>query len=758
MKWYKAASMMALSAGLFHTPALGQNLLTPIPSPALNFMTAPVPTAEAPANPLVRQERRTLRDLSITSPMQLRGLTDLQGVVFGIREDEVVTAGKLVIDGAFSPSLIPEFSQLAITLNDQPVGSLRPTPGSDRFTRMEFPLDPLHFVEMNRLNFRFSGQYTRECNDPLSGLLWTTVSNLSSIELTVTKLPMTPDLARLPAPFLDMRDLHKPLILPVVLPDPQPDQVRAAVIASSWFAAEANTRRAEFPVFSALPPRGNAMVIAVGGVPQWNIPAFDRPTLSIMTHPQDPAASVLVVGGRTPQEAAIAAQALAVAHQGLSGPQSVVETPNLAQRVPYDAPRWIPTHRPVRFGELASSDQLQANGYVPGPVAIPFRTAPDLYTWKNSAIPVNVRFRAPPGPITDLAVSRMDVAINDVYLKSAPLKEYSSGWGFEWLRRQLARNSPDITETTADIPVYNVIGQNNLQLRFDMRPLHRGDCVAIPADIRSSVDPDSTIDLSQVKRHAVLPNLGFFANSGYPFTRMADFSETMLVMPHQPTPTELSGILNTIGRLSSLVGHPATKISVSGPSGMETNLDKDIMVFGSATRQPALQSLLTNAPIRAEGNRLQLSLPEGFESFKQRFMETQISAQRRQLTTVINTAGGAGHGMMIGGESPLHADRSVVALTGTSPESADAMVNALFDPSLVGKVQGDVAVLTSQKVEAFRVGPSYEVGSLPIWYWPQAYLQGNPFGILVFLGIAVLVMTPPVYFVLRRRVRHRLGQ
>ena len=34
------------------------------------------------------------------------------------------------------------------------------------------------------------------------------------------------------------------------------------------------------------------------------------------------------------------------------------------------------------------------------------------------------------------------------------------------------------------------------------QPLHRGDCVAIPSDLRMSVDPESTIDLS---RGGVMP-------------------------------------------------------------------------------------------------------------------------------------------------------------------------------------------------------------------------------------------------------------
>ena len=42
------------------------------------------------------------------------------------------------------------------------------------------PVNPVFFQDRNRLNFRFTGRYTQNCNDPLSGLLWSTVSDKST--------------------------------------------------------------------------------------------------------------------------------------------------------------------------------------------------------------------------------------------------------------------------------------------------------------------------------------------------------------------------------------------------------------------------------------------------------------------------------------------------------------------------------------------------------------------------------------------------
>ena len=53
------------------------------------------PAMPAEAVDGVREIHPTLRELGLSGPMQLRGVSDLQGVQFGLRADEVVTEAKL---------------------------------------------------------------------------------------------------------------------------------------------------------------------------------------------------------------------------------------------------------------------------------------------------------------------------------------------------------------------------------------------------------------------------------------------------------------------------------------------------------------------------------------------------------------------------------------------------------------------------------------------------------------------------------------
>ncbi|SHK20240.1 cellulose synthase (UDP-forming) [Roseomonas rosea] len=742
----------------------------PAAAPATAPAVSPPPVLVAPSAPVTfggettpsigsRTETRTLRQLGLRSPMQLRGLADLQGILFGIRSDEVVTSAKLTLQGATSPALIPELSQIAITMNEQFVGTITPERARPAFGPVEFQINPVFFADSNRLNFRFTGRYAVECNDPLSGLLWSTVSDLSTLQLTLERLPLNRDLARLPEPFFDPRLLREPLVLPVVMAEGAGnDAVRASIVASSWFAVQADYRGASFPVSSVVPSRGNAIVIATGSdsLPGLTLPRMDGPTLAIIPNPNDPNSVLLLVGGRSGAEAATAAQVLATAKEGLSGETATVAVNDLPARQPYDAPRWIRNDRPVRFGELVDPSELQSYGYAPGPVSVPFRTAPDLYTFRDRNLPVDVRFRAPPGPILDLAVSRLDAALNDVYLKSFPLREGEAGWPWNWVYRTVGNAGAERGEGTVGLPPYLVFGLNELQFRFDLRPLHRGDCVSVPGDIRSSIDPDSTIDLSAAYRYTELPNLAYFVGSGFPYTKMADLSTTAVVLPDRASALEISSTLNLIGRLAAIVGYPATRIEVARPGGLEAVSSRDLLVVGPLNRQPALSTLLRDGPITVEGNRVSVALPDMLESFRNIFLTDDRRLDRERLTATLGGAPGEGSGMLIGFQSPLNSDRSVIALTGSSPQGMEAMIGALRDPEQQPRIQGDLAYVTNGQVNSFKVSRNYGVGSLPITLLPQRYLTTRPDLMLGLLVIAALVIAIPLYWTLRQRAIRRL--
>jgi cellulose synthase (UDP-forming) len=288
-----------------------------------------------------------------------------------------------------------------------------------------------------------------------------------------------------------------------------------------------------------------------------------------------------------------------------------------------------------------------------------------------------------------------------------------------------------------------------------MRPLHRGDCIAVPADVRATIDPDSTLDLSDAYRFATLPNLAFFTGSGFPFTRMADFSETAAILPERPNTQELSVFLTLMGRLAAHVGHAATGIAVARPGGLEAVADRDLLVMGTLGRQPALNSLLKDGPVTLEGNRIQVALPDALEPFRNLFLGDDPAVAREQATALLQTTGD-GIGLLIGFESPLRSGKSAVALTGTTPEGVEAMLMALRDPQLSPRVQGDLAILAGGRMNAFALGSRYTVGTLPPHIWPQYFFQTRPDLLLLLLLLSCVIVAVPSYWFLRRQAALRL--
>lgn len=762
------------------SPAPAPAVATP-PAPVPLNLTPPIPAAPAPpagpqlpgasAQPVVGaatpanapaaqgsgEVTRTLRQFGLGGPMQLRGTSDLQGVLFGLRADEVVTAAKLTVFGGASPALIPALSQIAITLNDQAVGTIPLDSAHQKnFGPAVFNLDPLYFTEINRLNFRFSGRYAVDCNDPLSGLLWANVSDLSRLTLTVAKIPQQRDLARLPEPFFDRRDLYMALTLPFVLPDnATATDYRAAAMTASWFAALADYRGANFPVSDTVPETGNAVVFVTGDQrpPGVTLPPVEGPTLAVTPNPRDQFGTLLVVAGRTEAEAVTAALALVRGVGGLSGPAALVQADQPPSPRPYVGPRWISPDHPVALGTLVDKDALQGYGYVPGPIRVPLRTPPDLYTWRNGGVPVHLRFRAPPAPIIDLSTSRLDTLVSGTYLRSFPLGRVH-GWLVERLLRWLGLHR-DTLSGTVSVPPYLLLGQAELQLNFDMRPLSHGQCAGVPGDIHANIDPNSTIDISGASHYARMPNLGFFSSAGFPFTRLADLSGTAAVLPDHPTAAEATTFLNVIGLLAAMTGTPATGLSVVSPGQLQSVADRDLLVVGALNHQPAIATLLQNGPVQVSGNHLTLSLRGPFQRIRNVLFDAPSPGELGRASLALDAAGD-GMGILLGVESPLSSGRSVVALTGMTPAAVSAVLAALRNHDQAALIRGDVALVQAGHVQSFRAADGYDVGHLPFWLWAQRWVGNDPIRNGILLLVCAFLAAMPLYWMMRRRAAERL--
>lgn len=689
-------------------------------------------------------------------PLELKGMQPTGTIDLGVRGDEVIAAAKLRLRMTYSPALLPQLSHLRVSLNGQVLAALPlPVEQAGREIEREVVLDPRYFSDYNQLRFDLIGHYSMECEDPSHTALWATLSPLSELELTVTRLELRNDLGLLPAPFFDRRD-NRRLILPVVLPEqPSREIVRSAGVVTSWFGALADYRSARFPVSFAALPQQHALVFATNSArpAQLQLDDVNAPTVSIVDHPTNPALKLLVFQGKDEAQLRQAVEGVVLGSPVLSGAQATVTEIKRPKREPYDAPRWLRTDRPVKLGELVDApQQLQTVGIAPAPVRINLRLPPDLFTWNQPGVPMDLRYRySEPG---DGDRASLNVSINDMLLRSYPLRPERGDDGARKVLVPLLDSGTIQQSEQLRIPAFQLVSNNQLQLRFTLDPQRTGPCDHVPGDqARQGIDPDSTIDFSGFAHYTAMPNLALFANAGYPFTRYADLSETAIVLSDTTQTSALEQLFFLLGRMGRHTGAAALSYELLNAEQAKQASNADLLVLSGEGAAPLLAEWRQDLALAINGDERkfqELSVASRFDN--------PIAADRLPAgggRVQVNAKGSLG--AFVSFESPLSSDRTVVALAGSDDEAAQALLGALENDAKVPLILGDLAVVRGDTVQSYQGDSVYYVGSLSLWKRLWFHLSQHVV-LFTLVALAVVVVSAMLlYGGLQRRVARRLA-
>ncbi len=700
----------------------------------------------------------TLEELGALAPIELHSVNGQRSLKLSLRSDEVITSAKLKLNYAWSPSLIPELSHLKVLLNDELMASLPLPHEGNNGHQSEVQLDSSMFIDFNKLTLELIAHYTRECEDPMHSTLWANVSNLSKLDLTVRHLKLPNDLALLPAPFFDRLDGSK-LILPFVFAaQPNNDVLHAAGVVSSWFGSLAKYRGAQFPVLLNTLPKGNGVLLIAGSnAPAGlNLPSINGPSIAMISNPLNANAKLLVVMGRDAKELDIAAQVLTLGTASLTGAYiSVKQMQDIPERKPYDAPGWIPTDRAVHFGELVKQQDMQVEGVSPDMIKVNFNIPPDLFPWRSDGVPVNLHYRYTPRPMPDR--STLNVNINNMFVRALPLESVPDRL-VKKLKLPLVQDGLAVSNEVVLIPHESIFGQNQLQLHYFFDYTKQGACKDVFLNNeRGVIDADSTINFSSFPHYTALPNLDFFVNEGFPYTRMADLSETAVVMPDNAVPAEVETYLMIMGRLGKVTGYPAIRHEVISAATVEDHANKDLILIGTGANQPLLERWASKMhPLLDKGTHT-LRLPGPFERLLSRWQNRDLDDAFQRAGDLI-TKGDGGLGAMVAFESPLKNGRSVVALTGDNAEQVVNIAMSMADPKVMSHFTGDLVMQSGKRIEGFQTGPTYYVGRLPWWTSIHWFLSSQPLFLIIFIGLAALLIAVTAFRYLRKLSEKRLGK
>ena len=732
-----------------------KSLAQPAPSSANIANPAVAFNSANPANPAVLpgQYHDTFTLADAGSPqIELHSIDRQHTLYFTLPETHVVRTAAMHVYYAFSPALIPQLSQLKLILNGTLFATVQPTAGkyggsdgSD--AEADFNIPPELLVHNNALTIEFIGHYTMNCEDPANTALWARVHRNTSIDIHGDLLPLADDLKQLPIPFVDPA-VVQPVSIPVVFPaQPSFKAIQAAGIVSSYFGLVSADRPVRFPVHIGAIPQGNAILIAEdpSSLPSgFNLSSASGPTVAMRTNPNDPFSKILIVTGPNADDVLVAAQAIALHSDMLTGAQTPINHLALpAKQAPDAAPRWARTDQTIQLWDYATAGQLQGDGTAP--LNVYFRIPPDLYYetgGDNTRLHLAYRYNSIPiGP-----VSSLQVRINSAFLGSTPLTP--------------GQDSARATSTDVPVPVVNLRPfSNTFSFDYTFQLARNQNCSnTTPINLEGSILRDSYLDLRGYPHWTPLPNLEIFSNAGFPFTRLADLSGTTVVLPLAPTEQEIETFITLMGHFGRQTGFPGLRVTVAGPDALHNGAATDFLIIGSGDDQPAFAALGPHLPVSLGSGQVQVRDTEGFfVSLLHNGWWKLRSGQHTESGEL--TAGGTPDAVIEGIESPydIAGSHSIVAIHLRDASTFDPFISTFLNVQQSSDISGSVSVLHGTEFRSFRVGSEvYYVGALP-WF-TQLRLWAAEYPWLIAIIVVVLAFLIAIWTRqwLRARARARL--
>lgn len=698
----------------------------------------------------------SLHDLGQRGPLALRGVEDQRFFPLHIPSNWQLQRVTASLDMRVSPDLLARFSHLSLLVNGEVAATTPLTPTGTMSSVIELELPAHFFKQRNSLGFRLIAHATLACENPRDTRLWVDIAPASTLSFSYTPKRLPNDLALLPAPFFEPM-AQSPVSVDFVIANPSPEHLKSASIVASWLGILAGARGVDYSVHTNSLPNGHAIVI--GPAPQLlpQSQASRGPSLELMENPANPMAKLLVINGAHAKDIETAARGLALASHTLSGSRTTVDALDETPRLPYDAPYWLPSDRPVTLGEWINPASLWVQGDQPAPIDLALRTAPDLTGWNRSNVPLNllirdsIRVNAPDG--------RLSIYLNRELLEELELRQRP----LDWLKTQMGFSHSGTQETTILLPITVLGSQPFLQFQFQY-PLREAQACAyaLTETQRGAIDPASTLDLTDLTHYLAMPDMASFGNSFFPFTRLANLNETTVVLARDADYRAYESLLMMMARAGQATGYPTTGVQIVKDPEPETLQDQDILILDTGSDSRALEAWRNELP--SLGLPRSMTVADNQEPLKPGSLASWLDTLARWVQPVRDpritapASGNMDHGTFIAGfESPVSNGRSVIVMSAPNSQSLRHMVSLIStNPEQVARMQGSAVVMQGQNLYTASVAKTYYAGELGparalLWYFGQHPLLLT----LVFLA-GGLMSSIVIYLALRQRAKERL--
>ncbi|MTD28090.1 cellulose biosynthesis cyclic di-GMP-binding regulatory protein BcsB [Erwinia sorbitola] len=728
--------------------------LPPLPAPVMD-------DAAAPQTAILNQPLTST--VSVAQMGQAQGITltggQLQsGIVFTLPTDEVITNAHLNLSLKVSQALAARNTSLQLMLNGQPLGTL-PLTASDRASE-DYQLDipAAMVVSSNNLSFKINDADQLLCERDSAQQYQVTILPKTTLALEGQQLNIGTSLRNFPRPFIDPLRMSPASVAMTFGDNITPGEVSAAAILSSWMGIQADYRGISFPVLRAQLPEKNGVVFGHPGekIGSLTLPDSDSPSLHIVNNPDNPVYKLLLVVGKTDDQLRQATWRL-LQPFNLDDAALTVPLQSMAPRKPYDAPRWINTDRPVRLSELLRKDQsLTTTGIWHDALRVNFRAAPDLFLWDGDTIPVQLNYRFPSESWIDEDNSLLNVTLNGTFLRNLTVNKVGL---LENIWHRLGGDARQ-EKFTLQLDPYLIYGDNQLQLYFNIKPKASAPCsVLTNNNIKSRIEDESFIDLSHTRHFTLLPNLSYFVGASFPFSRLADYSQTLLMLPEKPTNAEIGTLLDMAGRSGNATGVALSQNSVvfgipAGGTLRERLENSDILSVSTLSQASFNRDMLADSPYELNNHTLGVKVPNTLDKLRGWLTGDwyrQTLDADRYFSSNEDWRG------FISYRSPWNSSRLVVMTVATDDNQLSRLHHDMTSARINAGIRGDTAIITDENgIRSFRVGAQFPSGQMP-WYMMVVWYANQHSVLLSLLALFCSVLVGlSAYVLLQRHSRGRL--
>jgi cellulose synthase (UDP-forming) len=255
-----------------------------------------------------------------------------------------------------------------------------------------------------------------------------------------------------------------------------------------------------------------------------------------------------------------------------------------------------------------------------------------------------------------------------------------------------------------------------------------------------------------------LPNLEIFANAGFPFTRLADLSETTVVLPPTPTEQEIETFVTLMGNFSRQTGFPTLRVTVAGADALRQGARSDFLIIGTGDDQPGFDKLNDNLPVTLRGGQIQVRDTQGF--FAPLLHKAWWKEQSNEHTESGElTAGGTPDAVIEGIKSPYDSggDRSIVLIHLKEAGAFEPFMDTFIRVQQSSAISGSVSVLHGAQFQSFRIGAQvYHVGVLSWWTRLTLWFMENSWVASVIVVLLAFLLAIWTRQWLRGKARARL--